>query len=40
MMGDHGCWVGNMTSGLQEHQQEILINGTINLEQTIFEAIG
>src|SRR5918995_4164325 len=38
MMGDHGGF-GNMTSGLQEDQQG-MINGTINLEQTIFEAIG
>jgi hypothetical protein len=30
----------NMTSGLQDHQQKMMINGTINLEQTIFEAIG
>ena len=29
----------NMTSGLQDHQQKMMINGTINLEQTIFEAI-
>jgi len=40
MTGDHGGWVGNMTSSLQEHQQKMMINGTINLEQTIFEAIG
>jgi hypothetical protein len=34
-MGDHGdFW--NMTSAMQE----IMINGTINLEQTIFDAIG
>jgi hypothetical protein len=38
MMGDHGGFV-NMTSGLQEDQQEMMINGTINLEQTIIEAI-
>jgi hypothetical protein len=38
MMGDHGGF-GNMTSGLQEDQQEMTINGTINLEQTIIEAI-
>ena len=38
MMGDHGGF-GNMTSALQD-QQEMTINGTINLEQTIFEAIG
>ena len=41
MMGDHRGGFGNMTSGLQEeHQQKMMINGTINLEQTIFEAIG
>ena len=39
MKGDHGGF-GNMTSGLQEHQLKMMINGTINLEQTIFEAIG
>lgn len=38
MMGDHGS-IGNMTSGIGKDQQE-MINGTINLEQTIFEAIG
>jgi hypothetical protein len=38
MMEDHGGF-GSMTSGLQEHQQKLMINGTINLEQTIFEAI-
>jgi hypothetical protein len=37
MMGDHGGF-GNMTSGIREDQK--MINGTINLEQTIFEAIG
>jgi hypothetical protein len=37
MMGEYGD-NGNMTSG---HQQKMgMINGTINLEQTIFEAIG
>jgi Peptidase propeptide and YPEB domain len=37
MMGEHDDY-GNMTSG---HQQKMgMINGTINLEQTIFEAIG
>jgi hypothetical protein len=36
--GDHDGF-GNMTSGLQDHQQKMMINGTINLEQTIFEAI-
>jgi hypothetical protein len=39
MMGDRGGF-GNMTSGLQEPQQKMMINGTINLEQTIFKAIG
>jgi hypothetical protein len=39
MMGDHGVGFGNMTSGLQEDQQEMMINGTINIEQTTFEAI-
>lgn len=40
MMGDHEGWVGNMTSGVKDHQQKMIINGTINLEQTIFEAIS
>ena len=40
MMEDHRGGFGNMTSGQQEHQQKMMINGTINLEQTIFEAIG
>jgi hypothetical protein len=39
MMEDHGGWVGNMTSGEKDHQQKMIINGTINLEQTIFQAI-
>src|SRR5918999_809801 len=41
MTGDHhdGSWVGNMTSGLQQHEQNMINNGTINLEQIIFEAI-
>jgi hypothetical protein len=38
IMGDHGGF-GNMTSGLHGDQQEMTINGTINLEQTIIEAI-
>ena len=38
MMGDHGSF-RNTTSRLQEPQQEMMINGTINLEQTIAEAI-
>ena len=29
-----------MTSGLQELQQKVMTNGTINLEQTIFNAIS
>jgi hypothetical protein len=39
MMGDRDGF-GNMTSGLQEHQQKMVINGTIDLEQTNFEAIS
>jgi hypothetical protein len=35
-MGDRGDF-GNMTSGMNE---KTMINGTINLQQTIFEAIG
>ena len=35
MIGEHG----DNTSGLHEDQQEMTINGTINLEQTIIEAI-
>lgn len=38
MIGDHGGF-SDMTSA-HEDQQEKMINGTINLEQTIFEAIG
>lgn len=38
-VGGHGGF-GNMTSGLQELQQKIMANGTINLEQTFFKAIG
>ena len=34
-MGDYGNF-GNMTSAMQD----MMINGTINLEQTIFDAIG
>jgi uncharacterized membrane protein YkoI len=43
MMGDHGGgWAGNMMSGQQQqqHEQEMINNGTINLEQTIFQAIN
>lgn len=38
MMGDHGG-IENRTPSIQEDQQETKINGTINLEQTIIEAI-
>ena len=38
MMMGHGS--GNMTSSLQELQQKVIANGTINLEQTILEAIS
>jgi hypothetical protein len=37
MMGDRGDY-GNMTSG--PYKEKTMINGTIDLEQTIFEAIG
>ena len=37
--GGGGDGFGNMTSGLQELQQKAVANGTINLEQTIFNAI-
>jgi hypothetical protein len=38
MMGNHGS-VGNMTSSLHELQEKAMTtNGTINLEQTIFDA--
>jgi hypothetical protein len=44
MMGNHGgVWAGNMTSDQQQqpkHEQKTIINGTINLEQTIFQAIN
>lgn len=39
MMGDHGGF-GNMTSGLHEPHQKMMINGTINVNQTIFDAIA
>jgi hypothetical protein len=42
-MGDHGeGWAENMTSGQQQqqHEQKTINNGTINLEQTIFQAIN
>src|SRR5919108_609751 len=43
MMGDHDrSWAENMTSGQkhQQHEQKMISNGTINLEQTIFQAIN
>jgi hypothetical protein len=42
MMGDHeGTRLGNMTSSQQQqHEQETINNGTINLEQVIFQAIN
>ena len=42
MMGNHGgVWTGNMTSGQQQrHEQKTINNGTINLEQVIFQAIN
>ena len=41
LMGDHGGgWAGNMTSSQQQlHEQKTINNGTINLEQVIFQAI-
>ena len=42
MTGDHGeKRLGNMTSSQQlQHKQRSIINGTINLEQVIFQAIN
>jgi uncharacterized membrane protein YkoI len=43
MMGDHGGgWTGNVTSGQQQqqHEQRTINNGTIDLEQIIFQAIN
>jgi hypothetical protein len=43
MMGDHGGgWTGNVTLGQQQqqHEQRMIKNGTINLEQIIFQAIN
>ncbi len=42
MMGNHGGgWTGNVTSGQQQqHEQRMINNGTINLEQIIFQAIN
>lgn len=43
MMGDHvGVWAGNTTSGQQQqhqYEQDMISNGTINLEKIIFQAI-
>jgi hypothetical protein len=36
----HRSGFGNMTGSLQELQQKVMSNGTINLEQTIFKAIS
>jgi hypothetical protein len=43
MTGNHGVRLaGNMTSGQQQqqHEQKMISNGTINLEQVIFQAIS
>jgi uncharacterized membrane protein YkoI len=42
MMGNHGeDWAANMTPGQhQQHEQETMNNGTINLEKLIFQAIN
>jgi hypothetical protein len=42
MMGEHGEGLtGNITSGQeQQHEQRMIKNGTINLEQVIFQAIN
>jgi uncharacterized membrane protein YkoI len=43
MMGDHGGdWTGNMTFGQQQqqHEQRMINNGSVNLEQIIFQAIN
>jgi hypothetical protein len=42
IMGDHReNWLGNMTSSQkQQHEQKTINNGTINLEQVIFQAIN
>jgi hypothetical protein len=41
IMGDHReNWLGNITSSQQQqHEQKTINNGTINLEQVIFQAI-
>lgn len=38
MIGDHGN--GNMTSESQEHEPKMAINGSIDLEQIIYQAIN
>jgi hypothetical protein len=41
MMGDHeGNSLGNMTSNQQQQHEQKINNGTINLEQVLFEAIN
>jgi hypothetical protein len=41
MTEDHGGgWAGNMTYGQQQPEQNMINNGTINLEQIIFQAIN
>jgi hypothetical protein len=41
MTGDHGGgWAGNMTYGQQKPERNMINNGTINLEQIIFQAIN
>jgi uncharacterized membrane protein YkoI len=45
MMGGHGGAAGSMTHGQQQqqqqkHEQKTINNGTISLEQTIFQAIN
>lgn len=43
MTGDHGgSWAGNITPSQQQqqHEQSMINNGTINLEQIIFQAIN
>jgi Peptidase propeptide and YPEB domain len=35
-----GDLAGNMTSSLQQHEQKTINNGTINLEEVIFQAIN
>jgi hypothetical protein len=41
MMGNHGGELaGNITLNQQQHEQNTINNGTINLEQVIFQAIN